>query len=225
MSKVKICGIKDDFTVRSAAKAGAEWVGFNLVPASPRYICQDKYERVSVKLYDLLGTAAEEHVRSVVLVVEPELDFLKALTDAVLPDVIQLHGAETPDFVAQVRAIVPKHTEIWKAAGVATLGDLQALSAFSAADRLLVDAKPPSGAAYSGGHGNTFDWSILQGWTAPKPWLLAGGLTVENVGAAIAATGADAVDVSSGVESERGIKDLHLICSFIQAAKDATANI
>lgn len=221
MAKVKICGIRDDYLVSSAAKSGAEWVGFNLVPKSPRYIVQDAFERVSDKLYDLLGSAQEHHVRSVVLLVEPELDFLKALTDAVLPDAIQLHGNETPDFVAEVRKAVPKYTEIWKAAGVERRADLDALAAFAAADRILVDAKAPKGTELTGGHGQTFDWSILKGWRAPKPWLLAGGLTPENVAAAITATGADAVDVSSGVERETGVKDSGLIKQFIAAAQAA----
>ncbi|MEM5515588.1 phosphoribosylanthranilate isomerase [Henriciella sp. AS95] len=221
MAKVKICGIRDDYTVRSAARAGAEWVGFVLVPESPRFIARDSYERVSDKLYDLLGTAAEHHVRSVVLLTDPDLDFLKGMTDAVLPDAIQLHGSESPDFVAQVREALPNYTEIWKAAGVECLSDLERLSNYEAADRLLIDAKAPEGADRSGGHGQTFDWSIMERWDAPKPWLLAGGLTPENVAGAIAATGADAVDVSSGVERERGVKDSDLIKKFIDAAKAA----
>ena len=97
--------------------------------------------------------------------------------------------------------------------------DLTAIEAFTAADRFLLDAKPPKGAKASGGHGAAFDWTILKGWRAPKPWLLAGGLTAENVAEAIAATGATAVDVSSGVERARGVKDAALIESFIEAAK------
>ena len=207
--------------VGSAAKSGAEWVGFNLVPTSPRYIGRDEYERVSDKLYDLLGSAQEHHVRSVVLMVDPDIAFLRALTDAVLPDVIQLHGAETPEFVSALRAAIPSYTEIWKVIGVANRSDLGQTTGFTAADRLLIDAKPPSGADRTGGHGIAFDWSILKGWRAPKPWLLAGGLTPENVASAIAATGADAVDVSSGVERESGVKDSGLIKDFIAAASAA----
>ena len=207
--------------VGSAARSGAEWVGFNLVPKSPRYIVRDAYERVSDKLYDLLGSAAEAHVRSVILVVDPDIEFLRSLTDAVLPDAIQLHGSESPEFVSAVRAAIPNYTEIWKVVGVANRSDLSQTAGYTAADRLLIDAKPPVGADRTGGHGITFDWSILEGWQAPKPWLLAGGLTHENVASAIRATGADAVDVSSGVERETGVKDSGLIKQFIAAAQAA----
>lgn len=207
--------------VRTAAKAGADWVGFNLVPQSPRYIAGDEFEGVSDKLHALLGTAANERVRSVVLVADPAIDCLRGLIDAVPPDAIQLHGNETPDFVARVREVVPNQTEIWKAIGVACRADLRTISDFGAADRVLVDAKPPKGADRAGGHGQTFDWSILKGWDAPKPWFLAGGLTIENVANAIYATGADAVDVSSGVERETGVKDSALIRKFIAAARPA----
>ena len=207
--------------VGSAARSGAEWVGFNLVPKSPRYIVRDAYERVSDKLYDLLGSAAEAHVRSVILVVDPDIEFLRSLTDAVLPDAIQLHGSESPEFVSAVRAAIPNYTEIWKVVGVANRSDLSQTAGYTAADRLLIDAKPPAGADRTGGHGITFDWSILEGWQAPKPWLLAGGLTHENVASAIRATGADAVDVSSGVERETGVKDSGLIKQFIAAAQAA----
>lgn len=221
MAKVKICGIRDELMVRSAAKAGAAWVGFNLVPKSPRYVGRSSDKPVSDRLRDLLAAASEENVRAVVLVADPEIAFLQALTEAVLPDAIQLHGSETPDFVASVRDIMPNGIEIWKAVGVERRGDLEAVSAFTAADRLLIDAKPPKDADRAGGHGNTFDWDILKGWHAPKPWLLAGGLTTENVAGAIAATDADAVDVSSGVERESGVKDSGLISTFIAAAEAA----
>jgi len=206
--------------VRSVAKAGGDWVGFNLVPKSPRFIARYG-EAVSDRLYDLLTVAAEAHLRSVILVVDPDIGFLKSLTDAVLPDAIQLHGQEAPEFVTELRAAVPKYTEIWKAIGVESRADLEAAARFSSADRLLIDAKPPAGADRTGGHGRAFDWSILERWNAPKPWLLAGGLTTDNVAAAVAATGADAVDVSSGVERESGVKDTGLIRSFIAAAKTA----
>lgn len=217
MAKVKICGITDEFMVNIAARAGAEWVGFVLVEASPRYIGRP-YDLLSHRLYDLLTVAAEAHVRSVLLVANPDIPFLRGLTDAVLPDAIQLHGQETPEFVEAVREAVPRYTEIWKAIGVERRSDLDAAARFTAADRLLVDAKPPAGADRTGGHGVAFDWTILKGWNAPKPWLLAGGLTPGNVAEAIGRTGAEAVDVSSGVEAEPGEKDSRLVRDFIAQA-------
>lgn len=220
MAKVKICGVRDEALVHVAAEAGADWIGFNLVPKSPRFIAPHG-ESVPERLNDLLKVSAEAQLRSVVLVVDPDIAVLKSLTDTVLPDAIQLHGQETPEFVAKLRAAMTKDTEVWKAVGVENRADLEAVARFVSADRLLIDAKPPEGADRTGGHGQAFDWSILRGWAAPKPWMLAGGLTPENVATAIAATGADAVDVSSGVESERGVKDEVLIRSFIAAAKAA----
>lgn len=220
MAKVKICGVRDDAMVRAVAKAGGDWVGFNLVPESPRFLAQHG-EPLAERLKALLTVSAEVHLRSVILVVDPDIAILKSLTGSALPDAIQLHGQESPEIVSQLRAEFPEQVEIWKAVGVAGPDDLDAVARYASADRLLIDAKPPEGAAYSGGHGQSFDWSILEHWSAPRPWMLAGGLTPGNVAAAIAATGADAVDVSSGVESERGVKDEVLIRSFIAAAKAA----
>jgi phosphoribosylanthranilate isomerase len=132
--------------------------------------------------------------------------------------VLQLHGSETPERVAEIRERTG--CEVWKALGVATVEDLAGAGAFEAADRLLIDAKPPTGADRTGGHGAAFDWAILEGWDAPRPWILAGGLTPENVAAAIAATGAPAVDVSSGVEKLRGLKDRERVRAFLRAAKE-----
>ncbi|WP_300391544.1 phosphoribosylanthranilate isomerase [Henriciella sp.] len=223
MARVKICGVRDEHMVRTVARAGADWVGFVLAPKSPRYIVRHG-EPLSERLIDLLTVAAEADIRSAVLVVNPEIEWLHGLTNAVLPDVIQLHGNETPAFVAELREAVPRNTEIWKAVGVAGPSDLEAASAHTAADRLLIDARPPEGADRTGGHGQTFDWSILETWHAPKPWLLAGGLTPDNVADAIQRTQADAVDVSSGVERVQGEKDVGLVRAFIEAARGAAAN-
>ena len=158
-----------------------------------------------------------------VLLLEQEMDDVKEgkLIDRVTATgirVLQLHGRETPERVAEIRTRTG--CEVWKAFGVETAGDLTGAGAFSAADRLLIDAKPPKDADRTGGHGQAFDWSILKDWTAPKPWILAGGLTPENVAGAIAATGAPAVDVSSGVERLRGLKDKELVRAFLRAAKE-----
>ena len=220
MTQVKICGIKDTGMLSHAARAGADWIGIVMVPASPRNILGEG-PGSSDLYYDLLFAAAEANVRTVALIADADDRTVQILSGAVMPDAIQLHGHETPEMVAKFRTHFPPSIEMWKALGVSEIADLEAAEAYTAADRLLLDAKPPKGADAAGGHGEPFDWSILQDWRAPKPWLLAGGLTPENVAGAIAATGAAAVDVSSGVERARGVKDAALIEQFIKAAKEA----
>ena len=114
-----------------------------------------------------------------------------------------------------------RHAEIWKAVGIADADDLAQAEAFTRADRLLIDAKPPKDADRTGGHGLPFDWNLLKGWQVPGPWILAGGLTPENVADAVRLTGAMAVDVSSGVERSRGLKDRRLVTAFLDAAKNS----
>ena len=218
MAKVKICGISDTDMVKVAAEAGADWVGFVLVPESPRNVLGEGRSRFE-RLTDLLMASAQHGMGSVVLLSDPDPAILRGLNGAVMPDVFQLHGQETPDFVANLRSSLPSSVEVWKAVGISSREDLVAAERFRAADRLLIDAKPPEGADRTGGHGNAFDWSILDGWDAPTEWLLAGGLTPDNVAGAIKATGASAVDVSSGVERQRGVKDAELVRAFIAAAK------
>ena len=222
MAIVKICGIRDTAMLRVAAEAGADWIGFVLVPQSPRYIARDG-EPMLAALAALLTEASAVGVKSVVLTTDPDAALLDALSGDVCPDVVQLHGSERPEFVAEVRAALPPAIEVWKALGIATPTDLEAASTYTAADRLLIDAKPPRGATRTGGHGTAFDWTILEDWAAPKPWLLAGGLDPDNVAAAILKTRAAAVDVSSGVERERGVKDAGLIRKFVAAAKSANS--
>lgn len=208
MTRVKICGLKDPDLVRFCAAEGADWIGFVFVEASPRYVTPEAAETL------LLGVG-----RSVPVALLANAD--DALIDRVIATgirVLQLHGQETPERVADIRARTG--CEVWKAFGVETAEDLTGAGAYTAADRLLIDAKPPKEADRTGGHGIAFDWSILKGWTAPKPWILAGGLTPENVAEAIAATGAPAVDVSSGVERLRGLKDKELVRAFLRAAKE-----
>ena len=207
MTDVKICGVKDPTMMRHAAEAGTDWIGFNFVEASPRYVA----------VADAAQCLAETgFTGAVALVVDATNDLIATLTQIGFSN-FQLHGAETPQRVAEVKALIGG--EVWKAVGVKTHADLVGAEAFTAADRLLIDAKPPKGAQMTGGHGAPFDWGLLKGWKSPKPWLLAGGLTPENVGGAIAATGAPGVDVSSGVERMRGVKDADKITAFIKAAK------
>jgi phosphoribosylanthranilate isomerase len=133
--------------------------------------------------------------------------------DTVKLDILQIYGVQNDLPAIKTRFGLP----IWRAVGIHTAADLP--TAPENADRLLLEAKPPAGATRPGGNATTFDWSLLQGWSAPAPWILAGGLTPDNVATAIQETGAKAVDVSSGVESSKGVKDTNLIRSFIAAAK------
>lgn len=208
MAKVKICGLRDEAMLRVAAEAGADWVGFVFFAKSSRATDPDTVARL---LQDHDGTA-------VGLLVDADNRLIDQVMSAGI-STLQLHGQETPERVAEVKARTD--AEVWKACGISSASDLDALWAYEAADRFLLDARPPSGSDVPGGHGATFDWALLKDWHAPKPWLLAGGLTPDNVADAIAATGAAAVDVSSGVERARGVKDEALICSFIAAAKTA----
>jgi phosphoribosylanthranilate isomerase len=208
MTRVKICGLRDPDLVRFCAAEGADWIGFVFVEASPRHVTPEAAETL------LLGVG---RAVPVALLVDPDDSLIDRVTRTGIR-VLQLHGSETPERVAEIKERTG--CEIWKALGVAAAEDLAGAGAFDAADRLLIDAKPPRGADRTGGHGAAFDWTILEGWQPPRPWILAGGLTPENVAAAIAATGAPAVDVSSGVEKLRGLKDRERVRAFLRAAKE-----
>ncbi|MFN7180980.1 phosphoribosylanthranilate isomerase [Hyphomonas sp.] len=207
MTLAKICGLTDPDMVSFAAAEGADWIGLNFIPASPRFVSRE----AAGELLRAMGAA-----RAVALLADPTVAEVMDTAALGFP-VLQLHGSETPERVAEIRAMTG--LEIWKAAGIRNADDLARAAAFEAADRLLLDAKAPEGSGQGGGHGAVFDWALLKGWTAPKPWLLAGGLTPANVAEAIRATGAAAVDVSSGVERERGVKDRELVRAFLRAAK------
>ncbi len=208
--RVKICGVTNAAAIDSAVSAGAHYLGFNFYPPSPRYLTP---ERASALLRDVPAG-----VTKVALVVDAQDDELEALLDAVPADVLQLHGHESPERVAEVRASFG--LPVIKVVGIADADDLAELDRYLAvSDQILVDTKPPKNARLPGGNGLAFDWRLLQGRRWPCPWLLAGGLTPENVGAAIRLTGARQVDVSSGVESAPGVKDAQRMAAFIQAAQ------
>ncbi len=206
MTQVKICGLKDPDLVAFAAREGADWIGF-MFPASPRQVTLAAAETLLLSV----GKAVP-----VAVLLDPPDAAVVAVAALGFP-VIQLHGAETPARVAEIKAMTG--AEVWKVLGVRAAGDLDRAPDYGAADRLLLDARPPEGADRAGGHGTAFDWGLLKGWTPPRPWILAGGLTPENVAAAILETGAGAVDVSSGVERIRGLKDRELVRAFVRAAK------
>ncbi|MDC0012754.1 phosphoribosylanthranilate isomerase [Octadecabacter sp.] len=209
--KVKICGLRTVADVMAAADAGASYVGFVFFPKSPRNVTIDEAAALAIEVP--MGVA------KVALVVNADDAFLDALTAKVPLDMLQLHGSETPARVAEVKARYS--LPVMKAIGISTAADLEKIDTYAAvADQLLIDAKPPKDANLPGGNGNAFDWQLLAGrkyWT--KPWMLAGGLTMDNVAAAIATTGATQVDLSSGVESAPGVKDPALIHAFIAAAR------
>jgi phosphoribosylanthranilate isomerase len=206
MTQVKICGLKDPDLVAFAAREGADWIGF-MFPVSPRQVTLAAAETLLLSV----GKAVP-----VAVMLDPPDEEVRAVAALGFP-VLQLHGSETPERVGQIKAMTG--AEVWKVLGIRSAEDLARAGDYGAADRLLLDAKPPEGDAQKGGHGAAFDWSVLKGWTAPKPWILAGGLTPENVADAIGQTAAPAVDVSSGVERIRGLKDRELVRAFIRAAK------
>lgn len=209
---VKICGINDAAAMRMAAEVGADLVGFVFFPPSPRAVTPDKAAGISA--------AAPAGPGRVGLFVDPTDEEIAATLAALPLDLIQLHGAETPARCAEVRARFGR--PVMKALGIANRGDLAVLADYApVVDRFLLDAKAPPGAALPGGNAASFDWSLLAGEAVPRPWLLAGGLTPENVAEALRAAGAPGVDVSSGVERARGVKDPARIRAFTAAARGA----
>ncbi|WP_420382660.1 phosphoribosylanthranilate isomerase [Novosphingobium sp.] len=207
---IKICGIGTPAALDAAIGARADYVGLVFFSKSPRNVAPAQAA--------MLAARAERRARVVGLFVDPDPDFLAEVLDTVPLDVVQLHGRESP---AQVAAFAARHgIEVWKAVGVKTRADLAQADAYaSAAARILFDAKPPAGADLPGGNGLRIDWSILKGMRPALPWMLAGGLDPHNVAEAIAITGAPAVDVSSGVESAPGVKDIARIAAFCAAVR------
>ena len=205
---IKFCGLSQPADIAAAAEAGARYVGFVFFPKSPR--------AVSLTQARDLALAVPVGVAKVGLVVDPEDGFLDQLLAEVPLDILQLHGHETPTRVAEIRARTG--LPVMKAIGIAEADDLGQIADYAAvSDQLLIDAKPPKNADLPGGNGLSFDWRLLAGRRWPVPWMLAGGLTPDNVRLAVQMTGAQQVDVSSGVESRAGVKDPALIHAFADA--------
>lgn len=210
---VKICGLRTAADIAAVAQAGATYAGFVFFEKSPRHL--------TIAQAQHLALLAPVGLAKVALVVDATDAFLDQLTESVPLDMLQLHGHESPDRVAEVRARYG--LPVMKAIGVADEGDLTAAFEYSlVADQLLIDAKPPKN-ALPGGNGLSFDWRLVAQRRWLKPWMLAGGLTAENVAEAIRLTNARQVDVSSGVESAPGIKDALKIAAFVAAAQDKGA--
>lgn len=209
--QVKICGITNEADYRICRAAGARWTGMVYYPGSSRHLTLDQMARLAA-----CGTGADAPQR-VLLTVDVTGDELSPLIAAAKPDMLQLHGRETP---AQVAAI-KKHfkLQVIKAIPIETAADLDHCTAWHGlADWLLFDAKTKPG-QQPGGTGHSFDWTVLAGYRGPTAWMLAGGLDVSSVGRALAISRAQAVDVSTGVESRPGKKDPDAIHAFIRAAQ------
>lgn len=208
-TRVKICGLTEAAHVDAAVKAGAGYVGLVFFPRSPRHLTLPQAAALALQVP--MGVA------KVALVVDADDAELDAIVRAVPLDMLQLHGHETPARVAEVRARFG--LPVMKAVGIAEEADLAAIADYArVADQILIDAKPPKGAALPGGNGLAFDWRLIAGREWDRPWMLAGGLTAQNVAEAVRLTGARQVDVSSGVESAPGVKDPGAIAAFIAAA-------
>ncbi len=209
--RVKICGLRTEADLAAVAAAGAAYAGFVFFPKSPRHLTLEEGRRLTL--------AAPERLCKVALTVDASDAELDAITEAMPLDMLQLHGHETPDRVAEVRARYG--LPVMKAVGVADEGDLAAVLDYSlVADQILVDAKPPKGAPLPGGNGLSFDWRLVAQRRWLRPWMLAGGLTPANVAEAVRLTNARQVDVSSGVESAPGVKDAGRIAAFVRAARE-----
>jgi phosphoribosylanthranilate isomerase len=199
--RIKICGINDPVAFDTAVAAGADYVGFVFFPPSPRFITPEQ-----------AATLSARHPGGplrVGLFVDPTPEAIARVLNTIRLDALQLYGAV--DFLLfREQFGLP----LWRGIGIDTVADLP--NDPGGADALVLEAKPPPGATRPGGNAVQFDWSLLRTWTAPAPWILAGGLTPDNVAAAIRATGATVVDVSSGVEKQRGVKDPALILAFIK---------
>lgn len=211
MTQVKICGITEPKTLQTAIDSGARFIGLVFYPPSPRHVSFD----IAWNLARMIPTG----VRCVGLFVDPDDALLERIATGIQLDMIQLHGDESAGRVAEIKARY--NIPVMKAIRVGSADDLEQLEGFeAAADWLLFDAKPV-GADLPGGTGERFDWSLLKGRSFKKPWMLGGGLSQENVTEALSILSPDAVDVSSGVESSRGVKDETKIKSFISAVKQA----
>ncbi len=208
---VKICGLNDAAAVDAAVSAGADYLGFVIFPKSPRHVSPADAGALARRK----GAA-----KSVAVLVDPTEPQLGAVLRDMQPDIIQLHGGESP-----ARCLDARHyagDAVWKAMGVSTAADLARAAPYAGhADGFVFDAKPPKQADRPGGLGRAWDYRLLKGFDAGAPWLLAGGLTPDTVAKAIRESGATAVDVVSGVESAPGVKDIGKIKAFIAAAKAA----
>jgi phosphoribosylanthranilate isomerase len=209
---VKICGLRTPEPLEVALESGADLVGFVFFPPSPR--------NVGFQQAEALGARVKGRAGKVALSVDASDEMLARIVEALKPDMLQLHGRETPDRIVQVRTRFG--LPVIKALPIAQRSDLSPIREYAnVADRLLFDARAPQAATRPGGLGKTFDWTLLKGVDPKIDFMLSGGLDAGNVAQALAVTQAPGVDVSSGVERRPGEKDLHKIRDFIRAARKA----
>jgi len=209
-TRVKICGLTSPEAIKGAAQAGATYGGLVFYEKSPRHLSLAKAREVAL--------AAPPGFAKVALVVNPQDAFLEEMLSQVPIDILQLHGAEQPQRVQQIKQSTG--LPIMKALGIATAQDLHEIDRYAEiCDQLLIDAKPAPGAKLPGGNGLAFDWRLLENHTWKIPWMLAGGLTPDNVAQAIRVTQARQIDVSSGVESAPGLKDMDKMRNFVAQAR------
>ncbi|MCB1681739.1 MAG: phosphoribosylanthranilate isomerase [Alphaproteobacteria bacterium] len=212
--KVKICGIQEEETLRVALDAGADFIGLVFHPPSPRHVGVEQAASLAQIIKDF---SVSKKIMSVGLFVDPEDRILDEILSTVSLDMIQLHGSETAERVWLVNQ--KTKLPVIKALSVSTEDDFKRVSAYeNVVDWLLFDAKPAD-PDLPGGTGRTFEWSLLDGWTFSRPWMLSGGLNADNVLEALSVLSPDAVDVSSGVESQRGVKDAGKTRAFISKVK------
>ena len=209
---VKICGLKTPDALDAALEAGADMVGFVFFPPSPR--------NLGIEAARTLGERVKGRAKKVALSVDATDGELDRVVEALKPDMLQLHGKETPEHVNAVRSRF--HLPVMKALPIAERADLSPIRIYAkVADRLIFDARAPERATRPGGLGQPFDWTLLKGIDPGVPFMLSGGLNADNVAEALRITNAPGVDVSSGVERSPGVKDPAKIRAFIRAARAA----
>lgn len=214
-TSIKICGLSTPDTMQAALDAGADMVGLMFFPKSPRHVSLSDACR--------LADQARGKAEIVAVTVDMDLDGLSRIKELVAPDWIQFHGSEPPEALALAK--VMHGVKAMKALGISEPDDIGKARAYEqVADRFLFDAKPPEESELPGGNGVSFDWTLLKDLDLAKPFMLSGGLDASNVADAMRLSGAPGIDVSSGVEREKGVKDGDLIRAFVAAARGATVS-
>jgi phosphoribosylanthranilate isomerase len=215
-TEVKICGLKTAEAAERAVALGASHVGFIFFPKSPRNIEPDDAGRIADRI--------RGQAKIVAVTVNADNDELDEIVSALNPDILQLHGSEDAERLLTVKAMYG--LPVMKALSVREASDLEKIDAYiGIADRFLFDAKPPKGSDLPGGNGVSFDWKLLDALDGSVDYMLSGGLNADNIGEAMAQTNARAIDISSGVESAPGVKDLKLMESFFNAVRQAEAGM
>lgn len=211
---VKICGLKTIEAVERAVELGARYVGFIFFPKSPRNIEPDDAGRLADRI--------RGRAKIVAVTVDADSDLMDEIVSALSPDVLQLHGNESPERVLTIKAVYG--LPVIKALSIRDADDVKRIDAYTGiADKVLLDAKAPKGSELPGGNGVSFDWRLLDSLDEGVDYMLSGGLNAENIAEALTVTGAKAVDTSSGVESAPGIKDLDRMTAFFDAVARAEA--